>query len=281
MLFNKTVVGCVCLFIPFVGQPVFCQDGLNAPLSITAFAPSVGQSQEPAKCLFDDDEWEIKGGPYAWLLSVDGDSTVNGQTAAVDLSFSDLMSDFDVFAMSGKVEMTKRDWTLAFGGGLSTIKGDFKLLRPGADASVDVDIRDNYFEFGAYHKTCEIPLDEDGSGRMFTFEPLVGGRYRYFKQEIELNVAVPGVGSVGKTFGGDEEWVEPFVGGRISYDLTDDLAAVVRTDVGGFGLGSAPDISFNLWTSFHYELNKKTTLVLGYLYQRLDYSRGSGSREFG
>ena len=38
-----------------------------------------------------DDAWEVHVTPYAWLPSIDGDSTVDGQTTELDLSFSDIL----------------------------------------------------------------------------------------------------------------------------------------------------------------------------------------------
>jgi hypothetical protein len=53
------------------------------------------------------------------------------------------------------------------------------------------------------------------------------------------------------------------------------------TDFGGFGIGSASDLTWNLWTVVDYRLTERFSLKLGYRIYDLDYSRGSGRNEFG
>ena len=55
----------------------------------------------------------------------------------------------------------------------------------------------------------------------------------------------------------------------------------VRGDAGGFGIGSASDLTWQILGGVDYKLSKNMILNAGYRYVELDYSRGSGSNEFG
>ncbi len=98
---------------------------------------------------------------------------------------------------------------------------------------------------------------------------------------VDLSVDIPGVGSVGRTLGTSEDWVEPFVGGRVIWSLNDKLAINIAGDVGGFGIGSASDLTWQIKGGVDYKLSKNVTFNAGYRYVELDYSRGSGANEFG
>ncbi len=81
--------------------------------------------------------------------------------------------------------------------------------------------------------------------------------------------------------GKSKDWAEPFVGGRIVLNLTEKLGFGVRGDIGGFGIGSASDKTWNLVSALTYRFSKKYELRAGYHIYDMDYSNGSGGDEFG
>jgi len=228
------------------------------------------------------DKWQISFTPYYWVPNIDVDATVAGATVNIDMDYDDIMDTFDVFGFSGRVEAWKGDWGLFFDGQYVAadaefdITGAFGVVRLGAD----VDLVDTTLDFGMAYKLVKMPLGENGN-RMLTFEPLGGLRYHYFKEEIELRATIAGLGIQGTTIGGDEEWVEPFVGARLRYDLNKNLAAGVRTDFGGFGIGSASKLTWNLIAGVDWQFKKNTSLKLGYKIFDMDYERGNGSDNIG
>jgi opacity protein-like surface antigen len=96
-----------------------------------------------------------------------------------------------------------------------------------------------------------------------------------------LNVNIAGVGSIGRTLGTSEDWVEPFIGSRVVWDLNGKWALNVRGDAGGFGIGSASDMTWQILGGVDYKISENMIFNAGYRYVELDYSRGSGSDEFG
>jgi opacity protein-like surface antigen len=224
--------------------------------------------------------WQIEATPYFWMPSLDLDATVAGSAVHLDMGFDDVMDSFDVIGFSGRIEMWKGDWGLLFDGQYVDVDADFKLTTPGPGLGVGVDIEETILDFGVAYKLIEEPIKEK-PGLNWSFAPIGGFRYHYLKEEINLKVDVPGLGSRGTTLGGDEEWVELFVGGQLNYDLSDKLTAMVRADFGGFGIGSASKLTWNFLAGVDYQLKENMSLKLGYKVFDMDYERGNGASNIG
>ena len=50
------------------------------------------------------DGWRIDLTPYAWLPAVDADASAGGATVPIDMSLKDILDNFDVFALSSRIE---------------------------------------------------------------------------------------------------------------------------------------------------------------------------------
>ena len=72
-------------------------------------------------------------------------------------------------------------------------------------------------------------------------------------------------------------WVDPFVGIRLMVPA-EKWVAVVRLDVGGFGLGSS--YAFQIYPTVGYRVADWFTLGGGYRYLRMDYKDGEGRERF-
>ena len=69
---------------------------------------------------------------------------------------------------------------------------------------------------------------------------------------------------------GSKSWVDPFVGFRARYNVTDKLYIAGRGDVGGFGVGS--DLSWNAVGAIGYQWNNRFSTEMGYRCLSVDYS---------
>jgi len=231
------------------------------------------------------DNWEIRLRPYVWILSIDAEATVGGTlsslSANVDLGFDDIIDNLDFGAM-GRVEIWKGRWGLTFDGLYLALSADksFSGSRGLVDFDLDVDLGLGSVDFGLAYRLFEQQFGKEDK-QSLAFEPYVGLRYAYLKEEIDLTVAIPGVGAKGRTLGKSEDWVEPFVGGRVIFGLNDKLAISIYGDAGGFGIGSASDLYWQIAGGVDYKLSENMTLNAGYRYLELDYSRGSGADKFG
>lgn len=244
--------------------------------TVSLACPVYGQEQTSSS-----DDLEIRLMPYFWMPSLDADATVSGLSGSVDLDFGDVIDHLD-FAAMGRVEAWKNKWGLTFDGLFMNLgaSGSFKGSREATHFNLDADVRLGMADLGLAYRIFEKSFGNNKEQQL-TFEPYGGLRYAYLRQKIDLEITIPDIGSRGATLGGSEDWVEPFVGGRIRWDLNDKLAFSFRGDAGGFGIGSASDLLWQVAGSVDFQLSKNISLSAGYRLVDLDYSRGSGSNELG
>lgn len=69
-----------------------------------------------------------------------------------------------------------------------------------------------------------------------------------------------------------KSWVDPFVGFRGRYNITDNLYVAARGDIGGFGVAS--DLTWNAFAAFGYQWTRSFSTELGYRHLAIDYSDG-------
>jgi hypothetical protein len=199
--------------------------------------------------------------------------TASGATIAVDMSFKDIWDEFDVLAFMTRATAWKGNWELIFDGFYMDLdtEADFRTPFPGS-LEVDVDIAMGDMDFALGYRLFEMPIGDKAWQRM-SFVPYGGFRYVYFKQDIDLKP--------GPTLGTSKDWIEPLVGGQLLFDLSEKLKGVVYSDFGGFGVGSASTLTWNLLAGIDYRFGQKHSFKLGYRVYDIDYSNGSGSDEFG
>ena len=63
--------------------------------------------------------------------------------------------------------------------------------------------------------------------------------------------------------------------------MTKNLAAGVRVDFGGFGIGSASKLTWNFLAGVDWQFKENMSLKLGYKISDMDYEGGSGSDKIG
>ncbi|MHC5034524.1 MAG: hypothetical protein ACYTFZ_05770 [Planctomycetota bacterium] len=230
-------------------------------------APSTHSEESGPKVVPEDSgRWQVVLAPYLWALSLDGDITVRGVTQSVDLNFGDILEHFN-FGGNVRLEAKRGDWTLLF---------DEMFARLGDDitkgpVSVDVDMTMAITELAVLRRIYGKPLFEAAPGDL-SAELMAGGRWIYVKNELDFRRGLHVEKSV--------DWVDPFVGGRLTYKLSGKWALLVRGDVGGFGIGSSSDFTWQLQTSAAYRAWERTFLLLGYGILDIDYERGSGPSKF-
>ena len=211
------------------------------------------------------DEWEWQIAPYFFAPALDLDSTVAGSTVEVDLSFSDVLSDFDVIGFSTRGEGWKKEWGIILDGSWTSLDGDF-----GPDDIITVKIDDTIVDLmGGYRINAES-LTDKGLG----FDVMAGMRYHYLKQKIELSGPLP-------TLGTSYDWVEPVISCRVVWSFAEKWSFTTRGDISGFDIGAASKLTWSVNAGLDFQFAEKWDAKLGYRYYDIDYSRGSGSNEFG
>jgi hypothetical protein len=133
------------------------------------------------------------------------------------------------------------------------------------------------------------------SHRRFDLHAYAGGRFWYLKMEIDVEIppvripgfsvgatarlpigggrlidlgsaTVPGatVGGVDRSFEDSQWWIDPLIGLRFHADLSDRWQLFGHGDVGGFGIGSASDFTWEAALAAGYRVSRSWTLALGY-----------------
>lgn len=212
------------------------------------------------------DEWHFNVAPYLWLAGMDGDLTVRGFEANLDVSFGDLFDVLDI-GLIGHFEASKGPWA---------IMSDLVYLKVSEDgdtpgpviSSVDAEMKTLILELGGAY---EFYTNEDSEAkRPISLSALGGIRYTHLDADLDITpIASPS---------GSQNWVDPFLGMRGTIQLTRRWSFGLRFDIGGFGVGS--DFVYQFITHQKIELNKRLDLLLGYRWLDYDYEDGSGANKF-
>lgn len=125
--------------------------------------------------------------------------------------------------------------------------------------------RDSKMEFGYLQAELDgfyrVPI-----GRQ-SIDWLVG--LRYYDSDFELTPA---------PIGGEKDWVDPIVGARWGWSISEQWSLAVRGDVGGFGIGS--DLSWQVLAIADWQPWKHVSFTGGLRALGIDYRAGEGSDLF-
>ena len=245
---------------------------------------AIDQSSGSGSTLSSND-WEFTIVPYFWMSSINGDITVKGITADMDVKFSDL---FDVLDFGGQVHVEVRKGN--FGVFIDptylqlSVDKDVQVLPNGGGPDVEVVLKEFLLEFGGFYRLGTWPIGSPYNSFVqkakpsVTLDALVGGRYVNLDVEIDIDSALPMIPS---EVDDDKDWLDPFVGARIILNPTEKLSFFVRSDIGGGDFDFASDITWNLVGYVGYELPwYGITPLIGYRVLYIDYDDGSGDDRF-
>ncbi len=237
--------------------------------------------------------WTVTATPYSWLTWLDGDTTVRGRTAEIDVDPIDVLEHLDAVPWMSYVEA--RRGPLAFYNDI--VFADLGVDVSGArtfggatlDATLGLDLSLLIVEVGAAY---EIARWSSGGGvkdadfvRSTAIDILAGARY--WRQEGDLNLVVTGAleldglevsGSRAIARSGSVDWVDPVIGARVRHQLAPGQDLLLRGDIGGFDVGST--FSWNLLGAYSWHIFDRDGVsysgVLGYRLLSVDYEQGSG-----
>ncbi len=209
-----------------------------AALGLFAAASSVAQA----------DEWEYRVTPYLWIPSFDADLTIgDSDSVESDTSFLEVL-DFG-FLINGEARRGK--WGVIAEYNFLALSEDAST--PGGRASAEASLDGNMFGLAGAYRFYE---DERSSVDAFG-----GVRAWWIETKIEFQRAPNPSRS--------NNWIDPIVGLRGSYAVTDNIALSGLADIGGFGVGS--DLQWELLGRATYRFNDLFGVGLGYRHLALDF----------
>ena len=97
--------------------------------------------------------------------------------------------------------------------------------------------------------------------------------------DFEGEVKVPGVtvGGLRQSFETTLDWVDAVVGARVMADVHPRVQLIATGDVGGFGIGSAADLTWQALGVVGWRLSESWSLQLGYRALGIDLDRGANN----
>jgi hypothetical protein len=273
---------CIIGIMVFVSS-TFGQEALT-PTPIPGVSPAEKKADSPAK-----EKWKFEITPYFWMAGLNGDVTIKGIPADISMSFSDIMSDFK-FGSQVHMEARKGKWGLFLDAtymNLGTdINGSRKFTGPDGIAHIQtyldasIDMEEWLVEFGGAYQLAKVPIGQNQGGTMI-LDLIVGGRYWYLYSDIDVGLILEdNVNRVSRYISGSgsKQWVDPFIGLRSVFQLTDKIMLAFRGDIGGFSVGSK--FSWNASGYFGYKVSEMVSLLAGYRTLYVDYESGRGNSKF-
>lgn len=225
--------------------------------------------------------WELIIAPYAWLAGVSGTAWQDGKSEDFKISFEDLLDvasgGFMLYA-----EFRIKRWFVAFDGTWAVLQKDFpwRLGTIGFKQEQKIlEFRVGYRVFGPAHgqpSDCECSVCPPPAKDRLGVDVYLGARY--WDSETTLRIGIGPGAFEGST---EDDWLDPFVGARIGYQLAPRWTLGFRLDVGGFRVGEASKFTSNSFLGFNWKFSGHWSLALGYRAMVLDRVEGSGSSRSG
>lgn len=215
------------------------------------------------------EEWEFALSPlFLWGLSIDGDATINNETAPLELGFTDeiLQNMEAVFT----VHFEARRGRLGF-----FTEYQYVDLKPEVDISqgplsVDdkIDFEEDFWEIGATWAVFENDRTR--------WEILGGARYtdQEITMDIEAILDLPPDPERDTELKGGDDWWHGFGGVRLQHRLGDKWSVIARTD---YGYADSDNTAFNLEFMFDYRFRDWGSAFIGARYLDYDYEEEKGN----
>lgn len=211
-------------------------------ISCVALSPGIAAAQ---------DAWTFRVTPYLWLPTLNTESTIGDQPAA-ESSVSVLeVLDFAAL-MAGEARK-----------GRYTILGEFNYLDlsqdsagPGGRVRAETGLNGVLASIMAGYAFA--------SDDRLRVEGLAGARLWSLNASVDF-ATLPEAST-------SETWVDPVVGLRTTYALTDRISVQGLADIGGFGVGS--EFQWEVTARVGYAVNDRWTLAAGWRHLEVDVDRG-------
>lgn len=245
-------------------------------MAFSATAASGADEVRAAPATVDGADWAFQATGYLWATGLNGNISPfrRAPTLHVEKSFSDVMEDlnfggflnvwgrYDRFVLSGDIMYVDTTDSKAAGPLPALQIPGLPILPAGAAIDADVDTQ----EFMATLQAGYRIIDAD----RFSLDALAGARFWHISNEVAVTANHPLIGSVSATHQESFGWVDPVIGARAFFNLTDKLSVQGQFDIGGFGAGS--DFTWSALATVNYIFTDTLSVSAGYKVLDVDYS---------
>jgi opacity protein-like surface antigen len=207
--------------------------------------PAAGEEENPT--------WRFTFTPNLWMSGLSGIVGVGGRVGEVDLSFEEIVDDFDIGLM-GLFEARRHPWT---------IRADVFYVSLSDQQALSTD------GSGTLQITQEQLMLQPELGFTILSRPwggidaLVGVRYWHLSLDL---TAAP------QEFATSTDWVDGTVGAALRYQPAEKWHVFAKSDLGAGG----SDFTWQALGGLGYDLGRCCTLDAAYRYLDVDYAKDNG-----
>jgi len=229
-----------------------------------------GVSASPIVTANETNEWHYELTPYFFAAGLNGQTGIQGVTADVDMSFSDIWDRFDQGLMA-YFEAGKDRWFYGIEGVYFKLADEGATSVSGPFGNVSVE--------GALQLTTSMNVYQATTGYRIQDHKTkldVLAALRYTKVDVDANVVittVPGIVFPGGATSASvsESWVDVVIGARVLHPLTQNWTLVGYADIGAGG----SDLTYQAIMGANWQFAKDYSAKFGYRYMDWDYDKNN------
>lgn len=210
-----------------------------------SFSPVRGAPEDVA--LYPNNGWVWRFAPVIGPQSYTGSVRVEGEKGTASASLNDI-ADRATFQMALQAEGHGERAGFLFDLSYLALNADLRNETGGANLSASLLSVDTLGSLGL--GPWDMGMTSTG------FELLGGGRWNQFNADA--------ASSTGPSAKSGRGWVDPVVGGRVTTNFDFPLRLELRSDWGGFGVGSATDLTWRFFGAAHYRPDPALEFFAGY-----------------
>jgi opacity protein-like surface antigen len=243
---------------PIVSTALLCLATAPALFAGTS-QPSTIADSAPMESPASDNGWWFRAASYAWVTAIDGDLTIAGLSAPVDVTMADTLDTLDL-AFMGVFEAGMGKWSL----GMDVIYAENSDDVPAGGvifSRFDVELEQWVL---TPFVACRAVETED-----YRMDVFVGGRAVFYDAGITGRLVKGGKASVN----GSTDFIDPIIGVRGQSELTDKFFVRYNGDIGGFGASS--DLVWQAFVGLGYHFTPSVSAAIGYRGLGIDHDSGS------
>ena len=229
-------------------------------------------AQDDAPPIPEPPDWRFEPYVAGWLpLKLKGDVTMRGTVTNVNVDLDTLISDLD-WVIEGGFQLTNDQWSIVTFGFWGKLETESKTSGPLGERDTTLSLEEALLDVALLYRIGEWPL---GNSETATWGFDLGPGLRYWHVDVEVDTK--GALGIDPDLSRVDDWVDPLVNGRLNFHFSEKFEGWVRADVGGFGIGSASDLTYSFSAMGAFKLSPNVSLLAGYRYMNLDWSSGSGA----
>ena len=238
--------------------------GVLGALMLLCSAAATGEAAAMSRADDDADTWHFAITPYLWATRMNGDVQAGPlPNASLDMKFSDILETLD-FGFMTAAEARKGRWGILIDGMFMNVSDSARMSREDIALTVDGDLEIKQLMLAgavAYRVA-------DGRNAV----DVIGGvRYSAIDADGAVDARLTGAGSGVVSLSGSTDWVDPYIGVRVTVPLNGQWSMLGYADFGGFGAGS--DFTWQGMIGMNYAFSGSLSVLFGYRYMKVDYDR--------